>query len=117
MKVFHLQDPTNKTDFGIFRGRTVFHLLKKPVGKQYLKIPRILIPPEIFHHLKISAQFERALYVQKNIFLDPIHKKCLLVYGPATISDFPEKLAQNKYICVGSYNISSLLNISCPLEF
>ena len=59
MKVFNFEDATHKTDFGTFRGRAVSHLPKKPVGNQYLKVLRILVPPEILVYLKISAQFER----------------------------------------------------------
>ena len=59
MKVFSLEDPTHKTDFGTSCEKTVFHLLKKPVGKQYLKVLRIFIPPEILVPLEISVQFER----------------------------------------------------------
>ena len=40
--------------------------------------------------------------VQLNIFTDPIHKKGLPIDDPVTICNFPEKLAQNKYICVQS---------------
>ena len=50
-------------------------------------------------------------YVQVNIFLHPIYKKGFSIYGPVTICSFPEKLAQNKYICVASWNISSLSDI------
>ena len=100
MKVFNFQDPTHKTDFGTCSGRAVFHLLKKPVGNQYLKVLRILVPPEILIPLEISAQFEmHSLYVQLNIFLDPIHKKGFSIYGPVTTCNFPEKLTQNKYMC------------------
>ena len=59
MKVLYFQDPTHKTEFGTSRGRIVFHLLKKPVGIQYLKVVRILVLPEILVFLEISAQFER----------------------------------------------------------
>ena len=52
---FYLKDPTQKTDFGTSHGRTVFHLLKKPVGNQCLKVLRILVPPEILVPLEISA--------------------------------------------------------------
>ena len=58
MKVFNFQDATHKTDFGTFRGRAVSHLQKKPVANQYLKVLRILVPPEILVLLEISAQFE-----------------------------------------------------------
>ena len=59
MKVINFQDPIHKTDFGTSHGRTVFNLLKKPVGSQYLKVVRILVPPEVLVPLEISAQFER----------------------------------------------------------
>ena len=32
MKLFNFKDLTHKTDFGTSRGRTVFHLLRKPLG-------------------------------------------------------------------------------------
>ena len=57
MKVFNFQDPKQKTDFGTSRGRTVFRLLKKPVGNQYPYVLRILVPPEILVPVEISAQF------------------------------------------------------------
>ena len=117
MKVFNFQDPTHKTDFGNSCGWTVFYLLKKPVGKQYLKIPRILIRPDILVPLEISAQFERYCLCSCEYFLRSIHEKGFSIYGLLTICNFPEKLAQTKYICVGSWNISSLLDISCPLDF
>ena len=99
MKVFNFQDPTHKTDFGTSRGTTVFHLLKKPVGNQYLKNFRILVHPEILVSLEISAQFEKhSPYVQLNIFLDSIDKKGFSICCPVTICNFPEKLAQNKYM-------------------
>ena len=59
MKVFDFQDSPRKTEFGTSRERAVFHLLKKPVGNQYLKVLRILVPSEILVHLEISAQYER----------------------------------------------------------
>ena len=59
VKVFNYQDPIQNTDFGTSRGRTVFHLLKKPVGNHNPKVHRILVPPEILVQLEICAQFER----------------------------------------------------------
>ena len=59
----------------------------------------------------------RTPYVQLNIFVDAIHKKGFDIYDPVTVCNFPEKLSQKKYICVGSYNISFLLDISCPLGY
>ena len=58
-----------------------------------------------------------AAYVQLNNFPDHIGKKDFHIYEPVTICNFSEKLAQDKYICVGSYNISSLVDISCRLHF
>ena len=55
MKVLNNQDPTEKTDFGTSRGRTVFHLLKKPVRYQYTEVLRILVPPAILIPLEICA--------------------------------------------------------------
>ena len=57
MKLFNLEDLTHKTDFGTSRGRTEFHLLKKPVGSQYLKVLTILVSPKILGPLEISEQF------------------------------------------------------------
>ena len=59
MKVFNFQDPSHKIDFRSSSGRAMFHLLKKEVGNQYFEVLRILVPPEIFVPLEISAQFER----------------------------------------------------------
>ena len=39
----------------------MFHLLKKPVGNQYLEVLRILVPPEILVPLQISAILEALL--------------------------------------------------------
>ena len=39
------------------------------------------------------------------------------IYDHLEIFNFPKKLAQNKFICVGSQSISSLLDISYPLHF
>ena len=57
MKVLNFQGPTHKSDFCTSCGTIVFHLLKKPVGNQYLEVLRILVPPEILVPLQISAQF------------------------------------------------------------
>ena len=46
MRVFNFEGPTHKTEFGTSCRRTVFHLLKKPVGNQYLENIRILLSPE-----------------------------------------------------------------------
>ena len=68
MKVFNFQDLTHKTDFGTSHGRTVFHLLTKRVGNQYLEILRILAPPDILVPLEISAQFEKhSLYSTEDL--------------------------------------------------
>ena len=101
MKVFNFQDPTQETYFGTSRGWKVFHYLKKPVRKQYIKHIRILVPSKILVPLKISAQFERHSLFQLNIFRDPIHKNGFDISDPVTICNFPEKLAQSKYICLG----------------
>ena len=92
MKVFYFQDPTYSTDFGTSRARTVFHLLEMPVGSHYPKVFRILVPSEILVPLEISAQFEEY----------SLYKKGFSIYDQVTIWNFPEKRAQNKYICVGS---------------
>ena len=59
MKLFNFLHLKQKSDLGTYFGRTVFHLLKKLVGNQYMEALRILVPPEIFVPLPISAQFER----------------------------------------------------------
>ena len=59
MKLFNFQHPKQKSDLGTYCGRTVFHLLRKLVGNQYLEVLRILVPPEILVRLAIFAQFER----------------------------------------------------------
>ena len=68
MKVFDLHNSTHKTEFGTSRGRTVSHLLKKLVGKQYLKVLRILVPPEILVLLEMCAQFERGFLCSTEYF-------------------------------------------------
>ena len=100
MKLLNFQDSTHNTEFGTSHGRTVFHLLKKPVGNQYLKVLRILVPTEILVPLQIFAQFERNSLCPTAYSPDLIHKKGFSIYDPVTICNFLEKLAQNKYICV-----------------
>ena len=55
MNVFNFQDPTQNTDFGTSRGRTVFCLSKKLVRSQNLKVVRILVRAEILLPLEISS--------------------------------------------------------------
>ena len=98
MKVFNLRDPSHKTDIGNSCGRTVFHLLKKSVGNQYLKVLIILVPPEILNPLEISAQFERHYLWSTEYFPDLIHKKDFDIYDPVTICNLPTKLPPNKYM-------------------
>ena len=100
--MLNLQDPTHKTDFGTSCRRTVFHLLKNPVGNQYIEALRILVPPEILVPVEISAQFERHYLCSTEFFPDPVHQKDFDIYDPVTICNFPKILAQNKYLCVGS---------------
>ena len=102
MKEFNFQDPTYKTDFCTCRGGTVLYLPQKPVGNQYLKVLRILKPCEILVPLEILHSLRSTRYVQLKIFPAPIHKIGFSIDDPATICNFPEKLAQNKYISVGS---------------
>ena len=102
MKVFNFQDPTHNTDFARSRGTTVFHFLKKLVRNQYLKDLRILVPPEILVPSKFVCNLRGTPYVKLNIFPNPIHKSGLKISYPVTICNFPEKLAQKKYICAGS---------------
>ena len=115
--MLYFQDSTHKTESGNSRRRIVFHLPKKPVGSQYLKVLRILVLPEILVLLEISAQFERDSLCSNEYFSRFDIKKGFSTYGPMTICNFTEKLAQNKYICVWPYNISSLFSINCPLDF
>ena len=110
MKVFNFQDTTHKTDFGTSSGRTVFHLLKKPVGNQYLKVLRIFVPTEILVPLEMSEQLRRTTYIQGNIFPDPIHKIDFDIYAPVTSFNFPKKLAPNKYM-------STILEYHFPLRY
>ena len=167
MKLFNFQRPKEKSDFGTYFGRTVFHLLIKLVGNQYPEFLRILVVPEIldFNYCRIwedlmfnwtilqipyikwywhlwnllgnqylevlrilvslrfyfPQQFLHNLrgtaYVQLNNFPDPIQRKDFDIYVPATICSFPKTLAENNYISVWSWNISSLWHISCLLHF
>ena len=48
------------------------------------------------HNLRGTA------YVQLNNFRDLIPKRDFDIYEPVTNCNFPKKLAQNKYVCVGS---------------
>ena len=59
MKLFNLKHLKQKSDFGTYYGRTVFHLLRKLAGNKYPEVLRILVAPEILVPLAISAQFER----------------------------------------------------------
>ena len=59
IKVFNFQHPIYETDFGTSYGRTVFHVPKKLVGSQNLKVLRILVLAGIVLPLDTSAQFER----------------------------------------------------------
>ena len=59
--MFDSQDSTHKTEFGTSRGKIVLHLLENPVGNQFLKVLRILVPPEILVPLEISARFGESL--------------------------------------------------------
>ena len=59
MKVINFQHPSQKIEIGSYCGRTMFDLLKRPVGPQYLDFLRILVLPEILVHLAISPQFEK----------------------------------------------------------
>ena len=100
MKVFNFKGPTHNTEFGTYCGRTVFHLLKKPVGNQYLDVLRIFVPTEVLIPLEILRNLRGTTYVQGNIFPDPTHKKGPgpVSYDLVTIFNFLEKLAQNKYM-------------------
>ena len=76
----------------------MFHLLKKSVGNQYLKVLIILVPPEILNPLEISAQFERHYLWSTEYFPDLIHKKDFDIYDPVTSRNLPTKLPPNKYM-------------------
>ena len=71
----------------------MFHLLKKLVGNQYVKVHRILVP------LAISPKNMRGTaYGQLINFRDPIHRNEFDNYDRVTMSIFPQELAQNQYI-------------------
>ena len=40
--------------------------------------------------------------VQVINFQDPIHKNDFEIYGQITISNFPQKLVKNQYMCVAT---------------
>ena len=94
-----------------------FIYLKSQWGTNISRFQEYQFPLRFQFPWKFLHNLRRNPYVQLNIFPDPIHKKGFSIYDPVTICNFPEKLAQNKYICVGPQNISSLLDISCPLDF
>ena len=74
--MFDSQDSTHKTEFGTSRGKIVLHLLENPVGNQFLKVLRILVPPEILVPLEISARFGESLLMFNWIFFQiPYIKK------------------------------------------
>ena len=102
MEVLNVQDPTQETDFGTSRGRKVFHFLKRIVRNKYPKVLRILVPPEILVPSKFLHNLRGTPYVQLNILPNAIHKSGLNISDPVTISNFPEKLSQSKYICAVS---------------
>ena len=68
MKVFNFEGPTYNTEFGTYCGRKVFHLLKKPVGNQYLDALRIFVPTEVLIPLEISEKFERHYLCSREYF-------------------------------------------------
>ena len=71
----------------------MFHLLKKLVGNQYVKVHRILVP------LAISPKNMRGTaYGQLINVRDPIHRNEFDNYDRVTMSIFPQELAQNQYI-------------------
>ena len=47
MNVFNFEHSAHKSDLDAYCGSIVFLLLKKPAGKHYLEVFRILVPPEI----------------------------------------------------------------------
>ena len=77
--MFNFQDSTRKTDFGTSRGRTVFHLLKKPVGNQYPKVLRILVPSGILVPLEIYAQLEKHFVCSTEDFSASAEEKGFLI--------------------------------------
>ena len=79
----------------------MFHLLKNPVGNQYIEALRILVPPEILVPAEISAQFERYYLSSTEFFSRSRNQKDFDIYDPLTICNFPKILAKNKYLCVG----------------
>ena len=74
--MFDSEDSTHKTEFGTSRGKIVLHLLENPVGNQFLKVLRILVPPEILVPLEICARFGESLLMFNWIFFQiPYIKK------------------------------------------
>ena len=92
----NFQDPTLTSDFDKYCKRTVFHLPEKLVVNHYLEVHRILDPLQMINPLK---NLRGTAYVQ---LIDYIHKNDFDLYDLVTISNFPQKLAQNQYICVAT---------------
>ena len=99
--MFNFQEPARKSHFGTSSAETVFHFLKKPVGNEYIEVPRILVPPEILVLQTFLHNSRGSANVQLNIFRDHIHEKDFYIYDPVRVDNFPKKLAKSKYIWVG----------------
>ena len=95
-KMCNFQDPTLTSDFDKYCRSTVFHLPEKLVVNHYLEVHRILVPLQMINPLK---NLRGTGYVQ---LIDYIHKNDFDLYDLVTISNFPQKLAQNQYICVAT---------------
>ena len=63
----------------------------------------MLVLPRIFVPLATSGKFGGNSYVQLINPQDHIHKSDFNIYLLVTISSFPQKLAQNQYICAQEY--------------
>ena len=105
MKVLNFQDPTHKSDFGTTREDTVFHLLTKLVGNQYLEVLRMLVPREILILLEISAQFERHYLCSTEYFSRSHTSKRF--YDQVTIPNFPKRFAQNTLHFLNSFRTTA----------
>ena len=57
------------SDFGAYCGRTLFHLLKKLVGSQYLEFLRILVPPEVLIQWSVSAKIPEVLNLNLTLII------------------------------------------------
>ena len=81
----------------------IFGFTKKARGNQYLDVLRMLVLPWILVPLATPAKFRGNSYVQLMNLQDHRHESDFDIYLLVTISSFPQKLAQNRYICAQEY--------------